>query len=162
MRRSFVQRAARVVALFALCAGPALAQPRPDPVGHGIERLLERNAERLHLDDATREKIRALAEAGRERSAPLRQTLRQLREEMHALLTSDAPELDAVLAKAEQIGVAETALHKERLRTMLEIRALLTPEQRRELVRIHEEFRAEHPEWGQGGPRRWRDHGGRE
>jgi Spy/CpxP family protein refolding chaperone len=162
MRRSFVQRAARVAALFALYAGPALAQPRPDPGGHGIERLLERNAERLQLDDATRGKIRSLAEAGRERSAPQREALRQLHEEMHALLTSDAPELDAVLAKAEQLGAAETALHKERLRTMLEIRALLTPEQRRELVRIHEEFRAEHPEWGQGGPRRWRDHGGRE
>jgi len=161
-RCSFGHRAARVAALFALCAGPALAQPRPEPGGSGIERLLERNAERLHLDDATREKIRALAEAGREKSAPQREALEQLHEEMHALLTSDAPELDAVLAKADEIGSAETALHKERLRTMLAIRALLTPEQRRELVRIHEEFRAEHPEWGHGGPRRWRDHGGRE
>ena len=162
MRRSFVQRAARVVALFALCAGPALAQPRPDPVGHGIERLLERNAERLHLDDATRERIRSLAAAARAKSEPQREALRQLHEEMHALLTSDAPAESAVLAKADEIGGAETALHKERLRTMLAIRALLTPEQRRELVRIHEEFRSQHPEAGHGRWRRWRDHGERQ
>jgi Spy/CpxP family protein refolding chaperone len=67
-----------------------------------------------------------------------------------------------VMEKAEAIGGAETALQKERLRTMLAIRALLTPEQRRELVRIHEEFRAEHPKLEHGGWRRWRDHGGRE
>jgi len=152
----------RAAALAALCAGPAFAQPAPDPGGPVFERLLERNAERLHLDDATRAKIRALAEAGREKSKPSREALDRLHEEMHALLTADVPEESAVLAKADAIGQAETALHKERLRTMLAIRALLTPEQRRELVRLHEEFRAEHPEAGHGGWRRWRDRGGRE
>ena len=161
-QRSLARWTAPFAALFALCGVPAFAQPRPDPGGHGIERLLERNAERLHLDDATREKIRALAEDGRKQSKPQREALDRLHEEMHALLTADAPELDATLAKADEIGAAETALHKERLRTMLAIRALLTPEQRRELVRIHEEFRAEHPELGHGGWRRWRDRGGRE
>ena len=119
----------------------------PGDRGHdrpGIERILERHAERLQLDDATREQIRALAEAepGAERSRSARRCDR-LRDEMHALLSADAPELDAVLAKADEIGRAETALKKERLRTMLAIRALLTTEQRRELVRIHEEFRAQ-------------------
>lgn len=160
-RRSFAKWAAPWAAAIALCAGAALAQP-PGPGGPGIERVLERNAERLHLDDATRDRIRALAEAGREKTRPQRQALQQLHEDMHALLTADVPEESAVLAKADEIGRAETALHKERLRTMLAIRALLTPEQRRELVRIHEEFRAEHPEWDRSGWRRWRDGGGRE
>ena len=148
-----------------LGAAPALAQPPPppdEPDRPGIERMLERNADRLHLDDATQEKIRALAEAGREKSRPQREALGHLHGEMHALLSADNPDADAVMEKAEAIGGAETALQKERLRTMLAIRALLTPEQRRELVRIHEEFRAEHPESGHGGWRRWRDHGGRE
>ena len=110
--------------------------------------MLERHAERLQLDDATRERIRALAEAGRERARPQREALRQLRDEMHALLSRGRARADAVMAQAEAIGRAETALQKERLRTMLAIRALLTPEQRRELVRIHEEFRAQLPESG--------------
>ena len=154
---------------LALCAAAARAQqpppPAPPPDGPdrpGIERMFERNAERLHLDDATREKIRARAEEGRAQSQPQREALRRLHDEMHALLSADTPDADAVMEKAEAIGRAETALQKERLRTMLAIRALLTPEQRRELVRIHEEFRAEHPESGHGGWRRWRDHGGRE
>jgi Spy/CpxP family protein refolding chaperone len=124
--------------------------------------LLERHADRLHLDDATREQIRALAAAGRERSEPRHEVLRRLHDEMHALLSSDAPDTDAVMAKAEEIGRAETELHKERLRTMLAIRALLTPEQRSELVRIHEEWRARRGERGGGGPGGWRERGERE
>jgi len=162
--------AARLALILALCAAPAFAQPGPKPGdeggpgGHWIERLFDRNAERLHLDDATRARIRALAEAGRKETEPQREVLRRLHEQMHALLSADAPELAAVLSKADEIGQAETALQKQRLRTMLSIRALLTPEQRRELVRIHEEFRAQHPEWGrcepgmEHGPGCWRGH----
>ncbi len=61
---------------------------------------------------------------------------------------------------ADAIGAAETALQKERLRTMLAVRALLTSDQRRELVKIHEEFRARHPEVDGRG--RWRERAGRE
>ena len=149
---------------LALCGGPALAQPGPPPDDRpGIERILERNAERLHLDEATRERIRVVAEDGRKRSEPLHDRLHRLHDEMHEQLSADAPDADAVMAKAEEIGRAETELQKQRLRTMLAIRALLTPEQRRELVRIHEEFRAQHPEsTHRRGPGGWRERGGRE
>lgn len=159
--------AALAATALAFGAGAA-AQPGPDRPGQpgppdqpGIERMLERNADRLHLDGPTRERIRALAEAGRAQSAAQREALHALHDAMHSLLSADSPDADAVFAKADEIGRAETALQKERLRTMLAIRALLTPEQRRELVRIHEEFRAQHRD-GPGGPGCWRDRGGRE
>ena len=155
-----MKRYALFVLALSLCAGAALAEPPHDGGDRpGIERILERHAERLQLDDATRAQIRALAEAGRAKSAPQREALRLLHDEMHALLSSDAPALDAVLAKADEIGRAETQLKKERLRTMLAIRGLLTPEQRRELVRIHEEFRERCRESGGRGPGCWRDRG---
>jgi Spy/CpxP family protein refolding chaperone len=47
---------------------------------------------------------------------------------------------------ADRIGTAETALDKHRLTTLLEIRALLTPAQRQELVRIFDERRRERHE----------------
>jgi Spy/CpxP family protein refolding chaperone len=170
--------------LVALCwvslGGASLAESGPEtkvegpscragggPGGPGIERLLERNADRLHLDDATREQIRALAQDGHERTQPQYDALHRLHDEMHALLSADAPEANAVMAKADEIGRAETQLQKDRLSTMLAIRALLTSEQRRELVKIHEEFRAQHPGWnerghGMHGPGCWRDRGERE
>jgi Spy/CpxP family protein refolding chaperone len=162
-----VKWSALTASTVALCAAVASAQPLPPPPPDdadrpGIERMLERNAERLHLDDATREKIRALAEAGRAQSQPQREALRRLHDEMHALLSADTPDTDAVMEKAEAIGRVETDLQKQRLRTMLAVRALLTVEQRRELVRIHEEFRAQHPGWQHHGPGGWRDRGGRE
>lgn len=142
-----------------LCLAPAsLAQPGPPgggigpPPGEGrgrgpgpppFEDLLERHAGRLGLDAATLEKIRAARDATRDEMRRLDGDVRRLRDALRALLEADAPKLEAVLAQADAIGAAETARQKERLRTLLAIRALLTPEQRAELVKIHEEMRRE-------------------
>ena len=68
---------------------------------------------------------------------------------MRKLLDQEAPDLNGILRQADRIGAIETELNKLRLRTMLRIRGLLTPEQRQELVRIHEERRRER---GHGDP----------
>jgi Spy/CpxP family protein refolding chaperone len=159
--------------LVALCA-PALAhaqqEPAPPPPPPGDERpafgrrhgpppfedVLERNAERLGLDDATRAKVRAVADEARPEGDRLREEVRAAHREMRTLLGQDTPDEAAVLAQADRIGQAETALQKQRLRTMLAIRALLTPAQRAELVKIHEErrtgWKAKREKWGRGGP----------
>jgi len=139
-------------------AGVALAQQQPAaaggaPPGEGRGRghrpppfddMLERNAERLGLDDKTRAEIRGIADGAREESRGAEERLHGLHDEMRNLLDQPAPELEAVLHQVDRIGAAETELHKIRLRTMLRIRGLLTPEQRAELVRIHEEWRRGH------------------
>lgn len=107
-----------------------------------FEALLERHADRLGLGEQTRSEIRTIAVAARGEARALEKRLHDLHGELRALLDQDAPDLEAALAQAERIGSAETDLHKLRLRTMLRIRELLTPEQRRELVRIHEERRS--------------------
>jgi Spy/CpxP family protein refolding chaperone len=145
---------------WGLAAAAAARPPGGGPRHHGpppIDRALERHADRLGLDDAARARIRELAEAGRAEQAELRDSLSARHEEMRALLDQDAPDEQAVLGQAERIGELETALQKERLRTMLKIRALLTPAQRAELVTIHQEMRERHRE-RRGGPHgdRWR------
>lgn len=140
-----------LAACLGLFAGAATAQP-PDAAGgpggrrfdrrHGpppFEQVLERHAERLGLDDAARARVRAIADAARPEGDRLRNELEDRQREMRELLGADAPDEAAVLAQADRIGAAETALQKQRLRTMLEIRAILTPEQRAELVKIHAE-----------------------
>ena len=62
---------------------------------------------------------------------------------MHDLLSQETPDESAVMQQAEAIGQAETELHKHRLGTLIKIRALLTDEQRAELIRIREETRAQ-------------------
>jgi Spy/CpxP family protein refolding chaperone len=135
--------------LFALAslAAPALAgegghHHRRPP----LDAILERNAERLGLDAETLAKIRSAADASRPEHERLEAELGALRREMWSLLSEDAPDAEAVMRLADRVGAAETALDKHRLATLLEIRTLLTPEQRRELVRIHEERRRERHE----------------
>jgi len=150
------------VSLVLLGAGLALAAsadepPREHGRRHGpppFERILERHAERLDLDDATRAKIREVADEGRDERRALHERVRALRDELRGLLSADAPVESEVLAKAEEIGRAETVLEKERLRSMLAIRKLLTPAQRQELVEIHRERRERHRE---ARPERWRE-----
>jgi Spy/CpxP family protein refolding chaperone len=106
-----------------------------------IENLLERHADELGLDADTRTTIRAIAARARKDEDPVAEQLRALHEEMRRLLDGESPKLDDVMQWADRIGAAETELKKRRLRTMLEVRALLTPEQREKLVQIFEERR---------------------
>ena len=133
--------------LAAASAGlPAHADEQPHGRKHErppLDALLERHAERLGLDVETLARIRAAADASRPEHERLAEELRALRLDMRALLSEDAPDRDAVMRQADRIGAVETALDKHRLVTLLEIRTLLTPEQRRELVRIFDERRRE-------------------
>ena len=108
-----------------------------------LDELLERHAERLGLDAETLTEIRAVEDASHPEHERLAGALHALRREMRQRLGEDAPDRDAVMGLADRIGAAETALDKHRLATLLEIRALLTPAQRRELVRIFDERRRE-------------------
>jgi Spy/CpxP family protein refolding chaperone len=111
-----------------------------------LDRILERHAERLGLDEATQAKIREIAAAAHDGESALDEQLRAQHDALRALLDQENPDEAAVMAQAERIGALETERRKRRLQTMLQIRALLTPEQRRELVEIHEERRAERRE----------------
>ncbi|MEN8183256.1 MAG: Spy/CpxP family protein refolding chaperone [Myxococcota bacterium] len=117
-------------------ARPAFASDR--------HRFLEEHAERLGLDDETREEIRGLVEESRETNRELRGEVRDLHREMRGLLEAEDPDESAVMAQADAIGGLETELHKNRLATMLRIRARLSPEQRAKLVELRKEYR-HHP-----------------
>jgi Spy/CpxP family protein refolding chaperone len=138
-----------VAATMSVCvgfAGVAAADPEGPPHfgRHGpppIDRILERHAAELGLSDAVREQVHAIAAEAEQQEAPLREALRTQREALHGLLAQDAPDPEAVLQQAELLGAAETEMHKQRLRTLLAVRALLTPEQRQQLVKIFEEKR---------------------
>jgi len=121
--------------------------PGPPPIGD----VLARHAAELGLDADALARIRVIAETARAEEQPLVERLGALHQAMHKLLEADAPKSDEVMQQADQIGAAETALRKHQLGTLLEIRALLTPEQRQKLVQI---FEARKARWHghEGGP----------
>ena len=128
------------VANVALAQHPMGGGPRP---GGGADRFIEEHAVQLGLDDQTRAAIDQIIDESRIRARELRVELRGQHQEMQELLSEKTPDEAAVMKQAEAIGQTETELHKHRLGTLIKIRALLTDEQRAELMEIREETRAQ-------------------
>jgi len=118
--------------------GPPFGPPGP-PGGPGPEGFLEEHADRLGLDDDTRAAIRAIVDESRARAAELHDDHREARRALRDLLEQDSPDEAAVMKQAELLGAIETQLRKHRLQALLRIHALLTPEQRKEMMALHRE-----------------------
>jgi Spy/CpxP family protein refolding chaperone len=132
MRSSCI--AATLVAISLLAAS---ANARPRGPGH-----FERIASLLDLDAETEGAIRAIVEETRAEGHALHDEVWEHRRVLRELMSQDTPDEAAIMAQIEALGEAETHAHKHRTRTMLRIRALLTPEQRAQMV----EMRGEHRE----------------
>jgi len=101
--------------------------------------LIERNAARLGLSKATVAKIRGIVRKSRVEDKRIRGRLDNWNREMRALLETDSPDEREVMLRADLFGRLAAEQRKNRLRAMLAIRALLSPKQRRELMRLHRE-----------------------
>ena len=130
------------------------------PHGHKPHRKgawLQRLTDKLDLDDDTRASVRAVIDAGRERTRDARKELKAVRVQMHGLLQANQPDEAEVLAQVERIGTLRTALHKQRMQTMLRVRALLSTEQRATLLEMFKKRRGP----GKRGPRHGADRRGK-
>jgi Spy/CpxP family protein refolding chaperone len=150
MRIQFVARLSLVVVLSLFLSAAALARPPfgGPPGPPGPEGLIEEYADRLGLDDEARAAIRAIVDASHERAAGLHQDHREARRALRDLLSQDSPDEASVMQQAELLGAIETEMTKHRLGTLLRIHALLTPEQREEMMAIHRGHGKHH-----GGPK---------
>lgn len=132
--------------LFALLLGlegGAQAQPpggggpgaHGPPHGPGLGRLIRE----LELPQATRDQVRAILQEARQRGGQLRQERAEAGQALHELLREDAPSEEAVMAQARTVGAIDSELRLHRLRTLLRIRSLLTPEQRQRLMELRQQ-----------------------
>ena len=141
------------VAVFTLCewgdwtAGGWAQPPGPSarhaPPGSRLERLVEE----LGLDAHTLVRVDAIIDASRAKKQTLRRQLREAHQHMRSLLEEETPRETALLEQVDVIGGLRTELRKEQLKTMLCVRALLSPEQR---ARLLEQFN-KRPGRGRGG-----------
>ena len=128
----------------ATLAAPAAALAKGP---HGSERNAQARVERLldHIgaDASTREAVEALAEERRPEADRLAGEASEARRALRALLDAGEVSRDEALAQAQEVGRLETASRVYKLDTMLQIRELLTPEQRATLESLRNARTAE-------------------
>lgn len=125
-------------------AAPSFGRPREGRSFHDDpQTFIEENVEVLGLEEEQLTAIRSIVEASRATGDELRDELRRLHREMKELLSQDEPDASTVMQKADAIGEVETKMQKHRLGTLLEIRALLSPEQREALSGIRKDVRGD-------------------
>ena len=127
-----------LTALTALNVSRAEAQRPSRDTSAQLDRFIAQYVERLGLDQETLGTIRTIVDASRAQEETLRAELRQAQAQMRTLLSQEVPNTAAVMQQADTIGSLELASRKQRLQVMLRIRALLTPAQRQELMRLQE------------------------
>jgi Spy/CpxP family protein refolding chaperone len=117
-----------VVAL--LGASTALSNPRHGGCqGRAPHARLEARLGDLNLDAETRAKAEQLLVQARTEGKSRWTELRDARRAMRDLLEQDSPAVEPLMAQADAVGALETEAHKAKLRTLIELRALLGPEQ---------------------------------
>ncbi len=150
------KRVALAILVGFLLAAPAAARPGGPPGGSGPP--LDRALEQVDLADEVRERVDVLLDASRRVRRAAQRDLQKAHAEMRDLLEADEPSEERILAKADEIGRLQTDLEKDRLLTLLRIRAELTPDQRRAMTSAlrppHGGPRDGRPPRGPGPPRR--------
>ena len=92
---------------------------------------LREYAEELGLSDGVQAEIKKIRRASRDAKVDLKYQLNKARNALRDLLEEDSPAEASVMSQADKIGALQMKLRKARLRKMLQINKLLTPDQRR-------------------------------
>ncbi len=133
----------RTLALICLLA-PAAAYAGPrggGGAGRMSPRMLAHAADALDLDDGTRTRVKDLVYAAQKAGIEMRARLKAAELELHRVLDGEAPDRAAVMKRVEEVGTIKVELAKHRFGLMLDVRALLTPDQVRKLKTMRNEFR---------------------
>ncbi len=131
-------------ALFLPFAESALAKP-----GSRMDRMFDQ----LNLSTEQQQEINSIREQRKASSEGLRQQLRTAMEEMRSLQASNASESE-LRQHHQKIQQLHQQMGNQRFETALEIREILTPEQREKLAQLKPERNGE-------GRRNWRGFRGR-
>lgn len=131
----------------ALVLGTALVVQAAPPFGgggRGFEeraRRLEGMAAALGLDAESRAGLSRVMERAGQRRQALGRQIHQSNRSLEKLFEDPLPDREAVMAQLDELADLEAQDHRDRATTRLEIRRLLTPEQREKLVGMKKERR---------------------
>lgn len=115
---------------------PAIAREAPNGErggrgGRGMQQMFEQ----LNLSDSQKQQIQAIRERAKANSEQLREEIHSAREQMRALMGSNASESE-LRQQHETIKSLRDRAGDRRFETMLQIREVLTPAQRAQLAEM--------------------------
>lgn len=155
---SYIKRMVPVTLMLLALSNVAEAGPRGGGPGGEMgpplfrPEVLERVAEELNLDDATRQKLSDMAYKAQQDMTRLEADVKLQRMALKRLLDQDKPSEGEVVKALEALNKTELELRKQRTLSLLNMRAQLTPEQRKQLKALHEErMREREGRGGRGG-----------
>ncbi len=131
---------------IALLASTAMAQQRSrrssTPGGYAEGRLMKKNAKDLGLSDETVAKIDAAIEAGDAKEAKLREQGRTAIGELNEILAKNLPSEKELMAASDKVGENATKSRVLKMKSVIEMRSLLTPEQLEKFMKIRQKMTA--------------------
>ena len=132
-----------------LAVGSAGAGMRPmghDHPGHGGPMM--HMLEQLNLSDAQKTQVHAIFEDEHARMAPLVDASMKAHQALGQAIHAPTFDESAIRAAAAQAGAAEADLSVEKGRMVSKIRAVLTPDQQKQMDALHEQMSHRHGPWG--------------
>jgi len=116
---------------IALLASTAMAQQRSgrSPGGFAEGRLMKKKAKEIGLSEETVAKIDAVIKAGKAEEAKLREENMAAIKELNELLAQNLPSEKELMAAADKVGANAEKSRELKMKSVIEMRSLLTPEQ---------------------------------
>jgi Spy/CpxP family protein refolding chaperone len=122
-----------VLTSIALLASTAMAQQRgrrsSTPGGLAEARMMKQKAEELGLSDETLAKIDAALEANAAEEAKIREQTAAAIDGLNEVLAKKLPSEKELMAASNKVGESASKARALKLKSVLEMRSLLTPEQ---------------------------------
>jgi Spy/CpxP family protein refolding chaperone len=127
---------------IALLASPTLAQNRGGrsntPGGFAEGRLMKKNATEIGLSEETIKKIDAAIEVGIAEETKIREQSAAAIEALNGLLATSRPSEKELLAAANKAGELATKSRELKVKSVVEMRSLLTDEQLAKFMEIRQ------------------------
>lgn len=96
--------------------------------------------EELNLSEQQQQQLEAIKQKYQGQFQPLRENMRTLRQELQTMMTGTASN-NQIRAKHQQLAASRQQMENLRFESMLEMREVLTPEQRSKFGQLMEQYR---------------------
>lgn len=126
--------------------------PGKGPLPHEI---LRRHADKLGISEEVLSQIEDVVMQAREQQREIRRDIKKLQADVHYEMDADSPDRSKVMDLIRETGELKIKQHQARISVLLDIRSVLTPDQRRTLKKLMKKRRDKHRR-GEGRPGRGR------